>query len=543
MDADEITRLLDQAHPYGLTWESHLAFVEQMEQWDLSRILDFQESLFAHLIAGTWIATWADSTAYLPSGTRVSLNRVPSQVDVTRQRLEVLEAQHDGSAQSSTDIAVHRADLVELDAIGDRGHPQLVPAMGEVGIPVDDSYAETWAKGVIAWDGKPSRRRLLKVLNEESFTNVRDLVRVLRTAAWAHLRKTGSLPKGVLPSREEELHRSGEMRRFRIVQVLERDDDRIETVGVWSAPSREYLAARHGSFAPVARALAARAVGKPRLVDLGAVDDGPLPSGVLVDEWAAISEPPSSLLTEARALLSGDSRRRTTPPLIAERFWSLIDLLEGDVRNEEVLISALSDLPPDDIRAFSESLADALFALDRPELTDDPDDDKQIPMSEDVFLYFRCSVVAAGRAAFDRVLREGVLKESEWDDGGSGEGLLSVAAVAFERATGKEWDHDTHVSYETGSNREAWGTRRSLQDRGWDGWVSVRSRALTSDGQVETVRHWTLTDPQEAEAQHLHVERECGDRTEVRIVDHLKLSSAVSPGIMGALVQWVRVAS
>lgn len=540
MDAAEITRLLDEAHPRGVTWETHLAFVERMEQWDVARILDFQESLFAHLIDGSWIVTWVGATVALPSGLSLSLSEVPEALAHRRQLLETFEGMDDGSPQWAGFIAQTRADLAALEAIGEPEVEQLTPAAGEVGIPVDDPSAEFWAKHVIGWDGKPSRRRLLKVLNEEGSTNVLDLVRVVRTAAWAHLRKTGSLPKGVLRSREEELHASGGFRMFQIVQVLEGDEERIETVSVWSAPSRAYLESRPGSFAPMARALAARVVGKPRLTDLGPVDEEGVPDGVVIDEWLTHPEPPNGLLAEARALLSGDKGRRTTQPLTAEKFWGLIGLLDGDMRNEEKLISALGLLPPSDILAFAESLADALFALDRPELTDDPNDAEQIPMSEDVFLYFRCSVVVAGREAFERVLREGVLRESEWDDEGSGEGLLSVAPVAFERATAREWEHDTHVSYETGSNREAWGSRRSLQGRGWDGWVSVRSRALTPEGWRDTVRHWYRTDPVAAEREQLEAEHARLDRTETHVVDHLKLSSAVSPGIMGAHINWVR---
>jgi hypothetical protein len=490
MDADEITRLLDEAHPGGVTWETHLALVERVAQWDIARILDFQESLFAHLLAGSWIATWVGPPITLPSGLITQASRVENQIAVTHQMLEMFEAQDDESPLWTGIIAQHRADFDALNAIGEPEIQRLLPPPGQIGIPLNDSFAQTWAKDVIGWEGKASRRRVLSVVNEDSLENARDLVRVLRTAAWALLRKTGSLPKGVLRSREEELHDWGGFRMFQIVQVLERDEERIEIVGVRSVPSRAYLASRPGSFAPFARALAARVVGNPRLTDLGPVDEERLPGDVVVDEWRTHPEPPNGLLDEARALLSGDKRRRTTQPLAAERFWELIGLLDGDTRNEEKLISALGLLPPNDILGFSESLADALFALDRPELTEDPNNDQQVPMSEDVFLYFRCSVVAAGREAFERVLREGVLRESEWDDGGSGEGLLSISPAAFERATGREWDHDTHVSYETGSNREAWGSRRPIQDRGWDGWVSVRSRALTSEGEVDTVRHW-----------------------------------------------------
>ncbi|HOU93780.1 MAG TPA: hypothetical protein PLU22_22170 [Polyangiaceae bacterium] len=37
--------------------------------------------------------------------------------------------------------------------------------------------------------------------------------------------------------------------------------------------------------------------------------------------------------------------------------------------------------------------------------------------------------------------------------------LLSVAATAFERKTGSDFDHETPVSYETFSNAAGWGGR------------------------------------------------------------------------------------
>ena len=161
-------------------------------------------------------------------------------------------------------------------------------------------------------------------------------------------------------------------------------------------------------------------------------------------------------------------------------------------------------------------------------------------MSADVFLYFRGSVVAGGRAAFERVLQEGVLREKDWDDGGAGELMLDIAREAFERKTGREWEHETHVSVETGSNRRAWGSRESGTSGRWSGWVAVRSRASTSDGETDTVRHWMIEDPVAAHAAHLQLERQRAGRSEVRVIDDLKLSSRVPNGIRAAPVCWVR---
>jgi hypothetical protein len=134
-----------------------------------------------------------------------------------------------------------------------------------------------------------------------------------------------------------------------------------------------------------------------------------------------------------------------------------------------------------------------------------------------------------------------MLREPEWDDAQVSEELLGVAAAAYEKKTGREWDHETHVSYETGSNREAWGSKRPAQDRGWDGWVLVRSRARTATGEIDTVRQWRIGDPSAACAAHLALEEARGDRDDVRIIDHLKRSSTVSNGILAAPVSWVRM--
>lgn len=540
MDAAEVTRLLDEAHPEGMTWETHLSFVDRMTTWDEDAILDFHETIVDHLVAGRWSLAWRGESVHLPSGEVVHADNVLNHLEVLRSTLAALRRSLEAVPSMANYLAGQESDLEALELVGEPVIAKQALATDHIGIPTRDSFSESWAKQTIARGGKPSRRRVLQVLNDESLANAHDLVLVLRSGAWAFRRKTGAFPKGVLPSSTEERHVSSGLRLFRVVHLLQRDDDEIETVFRWMAPTHEYLAARLASIAPVARALSARVAGSPRLTDLGALEGTAVPFGTILDEWRTVPDGRNRLLDEARDLLSGNSRRRAAPPLDAKRFWELIDILERDASNASALMSAVSALPPDDIVGFAEALADALFALDRPEFTDDPDDADQIPMSEDVFLHFRCSVVAGGRAAFERVLDEGVLRERDWEDDGAGEQLLSVAPVAFERATGREWDHATHVSYETGSNREAWGTRRSLQDRGWEGWVCVRSRSSGPGGEVDTVRKWRTSDAAEARGSQLEVERARPDRRDVRIVDDLRISSRLSPTLLSAPVDWVR---
>lgn len=72
-------------------------------------------------------------------------------------------------------------------------------------------------------------------------------------------------------------------------------------------------------------------------------------------------------------------------------------------------------------------------------------------MGDDLFLYTRCAVVAAGRSTFSRVRADPTAIAGTWY-AFDGEHLLTVAPTAYQRITKDEWDYDTTVSYETGSN-------------------------------------------------------------------------------------------
>ncbi len=109
-----------------------------------------------------------------------------------------------------------------------------------------------------------------------------------------------------------------------------------------------------------------------------------------------------------------------------------------------------------DIKAFAETLAHMLYLLDTQRHAEQIGESAWTgegqSFSVDAFLYVRCAAVANGRAVFERALAQprDMPKDIEFEP------LLYVAGGAYEKRTGKEWDHQTGCSYETFSNREGW---------------------------------------------------------------------------------------
>lgn len=143
--------------------------------------------------------------------------------------------------------------------------------------------------------------------------------------------------------------------------------------------------------------------------------------------------------------------------------------MEGRVDGDALarLTSALAERPREDVVAFQERLALALFELDRRvaarqpvRFSDDPDDDEPLPLSDDSFLYLRAGVVARGQQVWQSVIADpSVLSTGVWDDG---EDLLNVAEEVF-------GDYiDTDVSYETGSNERYWPDLPEPDTEPWD---------------------------------------------------------------------------
>ncbi|MDQ1350139.1 MAG: hypothetical protein QG657_440 [Acidobacteriota bacterium] len=144
-----------------------------------------------------------------------------------------------------------------------------------------------------------------------------------------------------------------------------------------------------------------------------------------------------------------------------EDFWSLtesIDLIalgnghEGDA--VAPLIQVLASLPPKEIRSYAEHLAGVLYRLDGENYANHTGDSGR---SGDGFLYCRCYVVAKGKAYYQTILSNPSAMPKtieEWC-----EPLLYVPAKAWARRTknnAADWDFETTVSYETGSNLDQW---------------------------------------------------------------------------------------
>lgn len=177
----------------------------------------------------------------------------------------------------------------------------------------------------------------------------------------------------------------------------------------------------------------------------------------------------------------------------SNEFWELIGTLGGDIDQQSAteLSERLSARPAKEIRDFADQLASALYALDSSERADQPivdpsEGDQPIPMSDDIFLYARCAVVAAGRTAWESaVAQPSAMAGSRpvYD----GEWLLTVAPSAFEESAGTTWTHVSPVSYETGSNAAGWkdSSRASELDAVKSG-SAGESRAIDSNPVVDS---------------------------------------------------------
>ena len=144
-------------------------------------------------------------------------------------------------------------------------------------------------------------------------------------------------------------------------------------------------------------------------------------------------------------------------------FWDMIAMLDWRDEDDddaivEPLVRALALLPDAEIGSFQEILAQKLYDLDGRTWARESGDEVWFGdpdrLSVDGFLYARSAVVARGRETYETVRAD----PTQMPKSAAFEALLYVAATAYERKTGLEWEDldDTEVSYETFSNEAGW---------------------------------------------------------------------------------------
>jgi hypothetical protein len=189
----------------------------------------------------------------------------------------------------------------------------------------------------------------------------------------------------------------------------------------------------------------------PRREDIMASIRGKTPKGVL-----AATE------TKAKPRSSGAVTAKEGRPALTEQgFWSLLRRLAWEKTGDdeavvEPVVAALSQMSVEGILRFSDMLSEKLHALDTEaharEIGEYAYSGPGRGFSVDWFLYVRCCVVANGRNMYEAVLAQPkkMLKDKEF------EAILYIAAQAYQRKTGKEFEHITPISYETFSNQRGW---------------------------------------------------------------------------------------
>ena len=146
-----------------------------------------------------------------------------------------------------------------------------------------------------------------------------------------------------------------------------------------------------------------------------------------------------------------------------DTFWEVISFLDWDKTGDDDTViepacKALAAMNVDAIYTFDDVLSERLHALDTREHCRacyagelDPDDGDDY-ISPDDFLYCRCVVVANGREFYAAVLADPTRMPQDLEF----EALLSLPESAFERKTGKSYDHVASVSYESFQNAAGW---------------------------------------------------------------------------------------
>lgn len=146
--------------------------------------------------------------------------------------------------------------------------------------------------------------------------------------------------------------------------------------------------------------------------------------------------------------------------LSESEFWSIISLLDWEKSGDdeavvEPAIQHLSKLSVPKILQFEDKLSEKLFQLDQMEIASQDGENGYREgnyFSTDIFLYFRCCIIANGKEYFEKVLK----KPSELTPDLTFEELLYVAHKAYKRKTGRDMEFLPLYQCETFSNKEGW---------------------------------------------------------------------------------------
>lgn len=144
-----------------------------------------------------------------------------------------------------------------------------------------------------------------------------------------------------------------------------------------------------------------------------------------------------------------------------ERFWALLDKLDwrhtgNDDKVVKPLLQALAAASVREIKGFEERLAHCLFRIDTQPHARRFLKQASDYLSPDEFLYARCVCLVNGKDFYEKVRAD----PKHFPKGLEFEALLNVAADAYGRKTGKEFQYLTGCSYETYSNLRGWEPRR-----------------------------------------------------------------------------------
>lgn len=146
-------------------------------------------------------------------------------------------------------------------------------------------------------------------------------------------------------------------------------------------------------------------------------------------------------------------------PLSEDEFWKIIDKLDWTANeDDEILqaaVDALAAMPTATIYQFQNILSEKLFQLDQPKYAMQVGYSENQYFSVDGFLYTRACVVANGRTTYEAVLKEEMSMPIDL----TFEPILYLAAEAYQQKTGKGFLAIPQYSYETYSNKEAWGEK------------------------------------------------------------------------------------